>query len=105
MHLILFYEVIENFVAKREPFRAEHLKKAQEAYDRGDLVLAGALAEPVDYAVLLFNGADPNVAERFASSDPYVTNGLVKHWNVRKWTTVVGSGATIPSPRDAALGR
>ncbi len=32
MHLILFYEVIENFVVKREPFRAEHMKKAQEAY-------------------------------------------------------------------------
>ncbi len=41
-------QVIENFVVKREPFRAEHLKKAQEAYNRGDLVLAGALAEPVD---------------------------------------------------------
>jgi len=63
-----------DFVAKREPFRVEPLKKAQEACARGDLVLAGALAEVVDYAVLIFNGADPKVAERFAAADPHVAN-------------------------------
>jgi uncharacterized protein YciI len=49
----------------------------------------------VDSAVLIFNGSKPEVAERFASSDPYVANGLVKKWYVRKWMTVVGEGATI----------
>ncbi len=95
MHLILFYEVVDDFVAKRQPFRAEHLKKAKEAYDRGDLLLAGALLDPVDSAVLIFNGSKPEVAERFASSDPYVANGLVKKWYVRKWMTVVGTDATV----------
>ncbi len=95
MHFILFYEVVDEFVAKRQPFRSEHLKKAKEAYDRGDLVLAGALVEPADSAVLIFNGPDAAAAERFASSDPYVTNGLVKRWHVRKWMTVVGTGASV----------
>jgi len=26
----------------------------------------------------------------FAKADPYVKNGLVKSWRVRKWATVIG---------------
>jgi uncharacterized protein YciI len=48
------------------------------------LVLAGALAEPADGAVLVFRGDSTNVAEAFAIVDPYVTNGLVNAWRVRK---------------------
>jgi hypothetical protein len=59
-------------------------------------VLGGALANPVDGAVLLFKGDSPEVAERFAKSDPYVANGLVKRWYVREWTTVVGEGSANP---------
>jgi uncharacterized protein YciI len=55
------------------------------------LVLAGALAEPADGAVLVFRGDSTNVAEAFAKADPYVTNGLVNAWRVRKWTTVIGT--------------
>jgi uncharacterized protein YciI len=69
---------------------------AWDACDRGELVIAGALAEPVDGAVLLFQGDSPAAAERFAASDPYVKNGLVTRWRVRKWTTVVGEGAATP---------
>jgi hypothetical protein len=54
------------------------------------------MAEPVDGAVLLFQGESPEVAERFAKSDPYVVNGLVTHWRVREWTTVVGLEASEP---------
>jgi uncharacterized protein YciI len=48
--------------------------------------------------VLLFRGTSPEVAERFAEKDPYVTNGLVKQWRVREWTTVVGRDAEVPLP-------
>jgi hypothetical protein len=41
----------------------------------GELVLGGALTEPVDTALLLFKGDSPRVAEAFAESDPYVLNG------------------------------
>jgi len=96
MHHILFYDVVENFTDKRTEFRAEHLAGVREAFERGDLVLAGALAEPTDGAVLVFRGPSPEVAERFARNDPYVRNGLVKAWRVRKWVTVVGDGAAPP---------
>jgi uncharacterized protein len=41
--------------------------------------------------VLVFRGSSPEVAESFARSDPYVNNGLVTRWRVRKWTTVIGN--------------
>lgn len=96
MHYILFYDVGDDFVTKRAQFRAVHLALARQAYERGELVLAGALAEPPDGAVLIFHGPSPQPAEAFAKADPYVTNGLVTGWRVRKWTTVVGDGASSP---------
>jgi uncharacterized protein len=89
----LFYEVVDNFIERRAPFRTEHLKLAYEASRRGDLVLAGALADPANGALIIFRGDDPSAATRFAENDPYVQNGLVKHWEVRPWTVVVGGEA------------
>jgi uncharacterized protein len=101
MHYLLFYEVSEDYLARRAEFREEHLAKAWRASAQGELVLGGALADPVDRAVLLFKGKTAQVAERFAQADPYVTHGLVKRWYVREWTTVAGDDAAAPiRPRD-----
>ena len=88
----LFYdEVVEDFVNQRVPFREEHLGLARESHARGELQLAGALADPADAALLVFRAESSAAAENFARHDPYVCNGLVKKWRVRKWTVVVGS--------------
>jgi uncharacterized protein YciI len=96
MHYLLFYDVSDDYLERRGIYRAEHLSLAREAAERGELVLGGALADPVDTAILLFRGTSPAVAERFVEVDPYVKNGLVKSWRVREWTTVVGPGAEAP---------
>lgn len=96
MHYLLFYELSEDYLARRPAFREEHLGKAWKAHQRGDLVLAGAFAYPADGALLLFKGESPQIAESFAKTDPYVLNGLVKKWYVREWTTVVGELAANP---------
>jgi len=96
MHYLLFYEVSDDYLARRAEFRNVHLKMGWEAVDRGELVIAGALANPVDGAVLVFKGNSPEVAENFARTDPYVLNGLVKRWYVREWTTVVGDISANP---------
>jgi hypothetical protein len=96
MHYLLFYEVGEDYLARRAEFRNVHLKLGWEAADRGELDLAGALANPVDGAVLVFRGDSPEVAEKFARADPYVLNGLVKRWYVREWNTVVGDISANP---------
>jgi uncharacterized protein len=95
MHYLLFYEVGDDYLARRAEFRSRHLTMAWSASDRGELILAGALANPVDGAVLLFEGDSPAVAEDFAKSDPYVLNGVVKRWYVREWTTVAGNAASV----------
>lgn len=103
MHYLLFYEAADDYVEKRARFRSEHLEKAWKASERGELVLGGALANPVDGAVLLFKGESPGVAEEFARTDPYVTGGAVTRWFVREWTTVVGDAAEKPvKPKQAA---
>lgn len=96
MHFILFYDVVDNFVERRTPFRGAHLGAVRGAFDRGDLILAGALAEPADGAVLVFRGTSAETAEGFARNDPYVKNGLVTSWRVRKWMTVIGDNASPP---------
>jgi len=96
MHYLLFYDVVTDYVTKRAPFRAAHLEYAQRAVERGELVLGGALAHPVDGALLVFRASSPAVAEAFAAADPYVLNGLVLRWRVREWTTVVGKDAANP---------
>jgi len=88
----LFYdELVDDFVNRRTPFRDEHLRLARESFDRGEIQLAGALADPADGALLIFRAEDAAVAAAFAENDPYVKNGLVKKWHVRKWTVVVGN--------------
>jgi uncharacterized protein len=105
MHYLLFYEVGDDYVSRRAEFRDAHLRKAWEASDRGELVLAGPLADPVDGAVLLFEGDSPEVAAKFARADPYVTSGAVSRWHVREWTTVVGPGASRPVVPESATER
>jgi len=89
-YYILFYKAAENYVERRAPYRAEHLAYAEAAHARGDLVIAGALADPADGAVLIFRGESPAVAEEFARHDPYVRQGLIPEWHVRSWAVVIG---------------
>jgi uncharacterized protein YciI len=96
MHYLLFYETADDYLPRRAEFRREHLALAWKAHERGELVLGGALADPVDGAILLFQGPSPEVAEEFVKRDPYVRNGLVRSWRVRPWTTVVGAQASTP---------
>jgi len=93
MHYILFYDVADDYLVRRAPLRDQHLGLIRQAHERGELVMAGALADPADGAVLVFRDQAP--AEGFAKADPYVTHGLVTAWRVRKWNTVIGDGASV----------
>lgn len=75
------------------PFRSAHLDLARAAHARGELVMAGALADPPDGALLVFSADSPAAAEDFARNDPYVREGIVRQWTVRRWVVVVGEGA------------
>ena len=96
-YFVLSYEVVDDFVNKRTPFRPAHLQEVRNAHERGDIVMAGALGEPSE-ALIIFRGKERSVAENFATNDPYVKSGIVKKWTVRPWTVVVGQDPTETPP-------
>ena len=96
-YFVLSYEVVDDFVNKRTPYRPAHLKEINDAHQRGDIVMAGALGEPSE-ALIIFRGKDRSTAESFATNDPYVKSGIVKKWTVRPWTVVVGQHPSETPP-------
>jgi len=99
MHYLLTYEVAPDYMTRRADFRGAHLKLAQQAVDRGELILAGAVGEPVEGSLLLFKCASQEVPTAFAKNDPYVLNGIVVRWRVSLWNTVVGPECSKPMPK------
>ena len=96
MHYLLIYHLSPDYLQRRGEFREKHLAMAWKACKSGEMVLGGALQNPADRAVLLFEGDTHEAAETFAKNDPYVKNGLVEKWEVRPWMTVVGDEAASP---------
>ena len=97
-HWLLWYDLAPDYLERRPAVRAAHLDHARAAAAAGTLLLGGALTEPADTALLLFAGDGPEAAEAFARADPYVSEGLVTHWRVRRWMTVAGPLAAEPVP-------
>jgi uncharacterized protein YciI len=89
-YYLLEYALVGDYLARRAALRDEHLALAREAHRRGDLILAGAVSEPPDRAVLVWLTDDRSVVERFTEGDPYVRHGLVTSWTIRPWTVVIG---------------
>ena len=89
MALLLEYALADDYLERRAALRDDHLRLAREAHERGELLLAGALPDPYDRALLVWT-APREVVERFAEADPYVVQGLVTAWTVREWSVVVG---------------
>ena len=88
-YFVLIYYVVADYVNRRVPFREEHLNLARESQARGDLLMGGALVEPVDRALLIFRCSDRSIVESFVARDPYVANALVMRWEIRPWAVVI----------------
>ena len=89
MHLLLEYTLADDYLERRGALREDHLGLARAAHARGDLLLAGALPDPYDRALLVWS-APREVVEHFAEQDPYVVHGLVTGWTIREWNVVIG---------------
>lgn len=88
MMYILFYDYGENMAERRAPHRSEHLGLATASHAEGQLLMAGAFADPLDGAAFVFR--TKAAAEAFVKVDPYVASGLVTGWRIRDWTVVIG---------------
>jgi uncharacterized protein YciI len=90
MWWVLLYDYVDDYLERRTPLRPAHFEVADAAVERGELVMAGAFAEPADGAILVFRCDDTAPIEAFVAADPYVANGLVTSWRIRPWTVVIG---------------
>lgn len=95
-HYLLQYQISSDYLARRAEFRQTHLQLAAQAAQQGLLLLGGAVGEPVDSALLLFQTEDPAAVAAFAKADPYVVHGLVTAWQIKPWFTVAGPLAATP---------
>ena len=91
MYLALIYSLVEDYLERRAEFREEHLGLARAAAERGELLLGGAFDDPADRALLVWSAAEEDVVLTFVDADPYVKNGLVRSWEMRRWNVVVGA--------------
>lgn len=97
-YLVLEYALVGDYLERRGEFRDEHLGAARDALARGELLLAGALADPADRALLIWTTEDRSVVERFVEADPYVRHGLVTSWTVRPWQVAVDGTPEAAQP-------
>jgi uncharacterized protein len=98
-HFALTYDMVENFVERRQPYRQAHLQSINDAHARGLIVMAGPLGDPPDGGLLIFRADSPAPVEEWVRADPYVTNGIVVGWKVRPWNLVIGAEPAAPQAR------
>jgi len=89
MYYILFYHTIDDYVEKRKPYRGEHIKLLKIELQKKHVILGGALNDPADQAVIIWQVNDKKIIEDFVASDPYVKNGLISKYEIRSWNVVI----------------
>ncbi len=90
MYYALLYDYVGDVLERRPLYRDEHLSMLRDLHAQGVIPLAGAWDDPVDGAAIVFRADNTGVIEEFVAADPYVRNGLVASWRVRRWNVVIG---------------
>ena len=84
MKFILRYESPDDFdMAKARAHFPAHQARWAIYREAGTLLLIGPFADPQQGALAVFTTQES--AEEFASTDPFVLNGLVARWTVTPW--------------------
>jgi hypothetical protein len=95
MKYVLFYESVDDFRPKAIEHFPEHQKRFMEFHARGELLMIGPMMDGSGDAMGIFT--TQRAAEEFASSDPFVLNGVVREWRVREWNEALYRDPDDPS--------
>jgi uncharacterized protein len=83
------YGYVPDIETRRDPHRADHLGFLRARGEQGDLLLAGALTEPLDAAWIVVRAESEAAAYAMMPEDPYVRAGLVRSITIRPIAVVV----------------
>ena len=85
MKYLLTYRAEGDFLPLARAHRDAHVARMQEFVERGELLMAGPLQEPMNGdALSVFTTREAAFA--FAETDPFVVHGVVSSWDVRPWS-------------------
>jgi len=87
---LVTYRYVPGMEERRTPHRPAHLEWISELHTAGRLLLAGALLDPVDSAVLVFRAPDAYTLRQLLLADPYARANLIVEVSVRPFGLVVG---------------
>jgi uncharacterized protein YciI len=84
VRFVLFYESADDMLAlARENFPA-HQARWESFVEGGTLLGIGTFGDPQNEgSMAIFTSRE--AAEQFATGDPFVLRGVVRHWYVRDW--------------------
>jgi len=82
MKYVLFYESSDDIATLAPLHFAAHKERWAEFHALGTLLLIGPFTDRQG-AMSVFTTRE--AAEEFASGDPFVEHGVVRHWSIREW--------------------
>lgn len=89
MYFLLVYQFVDDYLEKREAYRADHFQHVKAAQAKGAFFLGGAF-EGGKEAGLIFRVDNVKEVKAFVKNDPYYQAGLVTSWEAKLWHVVIG---------------
>jgi len=85
---VLFYESADDVAEKAPVHFAAHQARWHEFRERGSLLLIGPFSDRAGAMGVFTTRA---AAEEFAAGDPFVLQGVIRHWYIREWMEAIAT--------------
>lgn len=95
MYYTLTYTLANNYIDVREAYRGDHFNHIKKYKAKGQFLMGGAF-EDQQSALLILKVDNVSIVEEFATTDPYVINGVVTKWEYQQWNMVTGDVVPVP---------
>jgi uncharacterized protein len=87
---VVIYRYVPDMEHRRLPHREGHLRWLHELAEQGLALLAGAIQDPLDSAVLVVRATDLYEARRLLIDDPYAKANLITEVVTRPIALAIG---------------
>jgi uncharacterized protein len=88
---VLLYESADDVATKAPPHFPAHLERLKAFHGRGELEMVGTFEDPQHQGSMAIFKSREGV-EEFVAGDPFVTNGVVRGYEIRGWNEMFSAG-------------